>query len=75
MPDDNPDLNQIDVEELARLALDLGNIDSPSGQEKPVAEFVEKWLHQAGFKTKVLALDPVLGDNPLVIKMRPPNIL
>ena len=37
-------LCQIDIEELADLALDLGNIDSPPGREKPVAEFVQAWL-------------------------------
>ncbi len=51
-------LNQIDREELAELALTLGNIDSPSGEEKPVADFVEAWLRQEGFQTKVLALLP-----------------
>jgi acetylornithine deacetylase/succinyl-diaminopimelate desuccinylase-like protein len=58
MPEDDLVLSQIDVEELARLALDLGNIDSPSGQEKPVADFVENWLRREGFKTDVLALFP-----------------
>lgn len=33
-------LSRIDGEELGRLALTLGNIDSPSGSEKPVAEFL-----------------------------------
>ncbi|MFC1902587.1 M20/M25/M40 family metallo-hydrolase [Chloroflexota bacterium] len=49
-------LTQIDRDELAGLALTLGNIDSPSGQEKPVAECVEAWLQQEGFVTKSLAL-------------------
>ena len=33
-------LEHIDREELTDLALALGKIDSPSGQEKEVAEFV-----------------------------------
>jgi len=35
-------LANIDREELANLALDLSNIDSPSGKEKEVGKFVEE---------------------------------
>jgi acetylornithine deacetylase/succinyl-diaminopimelate desuccinylase-like protein len=51
-------LEQIDREELADLALDLGNIDSPPGHERQVGEFVEAWLRQEGFKTRVLNMVP-----------------
>jgi hypothetical protein len=37
-------LNQIEREELTRIALESGNIDSPPGQEKPLSEFIETWL-------------------------------
>ena len=49
-------LSQIDRKELSELALALGNIDSPPGQEKGVAEYVVSWLQQQGFRTKVLSL-------------------
>jgi acetylornithine deacetylase/succinyl-diaminopimelate desuccinylase-like protein len=51
-------LKLIDKEELASLALDLGNIDSPPGRERGVGEFVETWLVQEGFKTKIVSLVP-----------------
>ena len=57
-------LGQIDREELTNLALALGRIDSPAGQEKEVAEFVEAWLLQEGFRTKVVSLTP---DRPNVV--------
>ena len=31
-------LDHIDVDELVKVALDLGNIDSPTGSEGPVGE-------------------------------------
>ncbi len=51
-------LKLIDKEELANLALDLGNIDSPPGREREVGEFVEAWLRVEGFKTRVVSLVP-----------------
>ena len=57
-------LEQIDREELAELALALAKIDSPSGQEKEVAEFVEAWLRHEGFETRVVGLIP---DRPSVV--------
>ncbi len=57
-------LSQIDREELVNLALALGNIDSPPGQEKEVGEFVEAWLQQEGFETKVICLT---SDRPNVV--------
>ena len=57
-------LAEIDRDELVDLVLALGNIDSPPGQEKEVAEFVESWLQREGFKTRVLSL---LEDRPNVV--------
>lgn len=57
-------LGQIDKEELANLAISLGNIYSPPGCEKEVAEFVEGWLQKEGFETKVISLTP---DRPNVV--------
>src|SRR4030042_991726 len=51
-------LEKIDKEELANLALELSKIDSPSGQEKKVADFVEAWLRQEGFETRGVGLLP-----------------
>lgn len=55
---------QIDKEELASLALALGNIDSPAGREKEVGQFVESWLEQEGFQTRTTSL---FEDRPNVI--------
>ncbi len=57
-------LAQIDREELANLAIALGNIDSPTGREKEVGEFIEGWLRQEGFSTRVLSLLP---DRPNIV--------
>jgi acetylornithine deacetylase/succinyl-diaminopimelate desuccinylase-like protein len=57
-------LSLIDKEELAALAITLGNIFSPPGQEKAVAEFVEQWLQREGFETKVISL---IQERPNVV--------
>ena len=41
--------DKIDVDELVKVALDLGNIDSPTGSEGPVGEYVYDWLIRQGF--------------------------
>ncbi len=57
-------LKQIDKEELANLALSLSKIDSPVGKEKEVAEYIEVWLRNEGFATRVVGLIP---DRPNVV--------
>ncbi len=57
-------LAHIDREELANLALDLSNIDSPPGREKEVGDFIEAWMHQEGFRTRVISLVP---DRPNIV--------
>jgi len=42
-------LKKIDKEELADLALELGKIPSPWGQEAVVGDFVFKWMKENGF--------------------------
>ena len=65
MPTDiEPILDQIDREELADLAVSLGNIYSPPGSEGEVAEFVRGWLQKEGFETKVICLMP---DRPNIV--------
>ena len=49
-------LNRINPDELVKVALDLGNIDSPTGQEGEIAEFVYGWLGQQGFAPRKLGL-------------------
>ncbi len=61
-------LDRIDVDELVRVALDLGNIDSPTGSEGPVGEYVYEWLTRQGFAAKKVALLP---DRPNVIGTLP----
>jgi acetylornithine deacetylase/succinyl-diaminopimelate desuccinylase-like protein len=60
--------DKIDVEELLKVTLDLGNIDSPTGSEGPVADYVYDWLRREGFETSKLALYP---DRPNVVATFP----
>ena len=57
-------LDHIDVDELVKVALDLGNIDSPTGSEGPVADYVYDWLRGQGIAARKVALIP---DRPNVI--------
>jgi acetylornithine deacetylase/succinyl-diaminopimelate desuccinylase-like protein len=61
-------LDHIDKDELVKVALDLGNIDSPTGSEGPVGEYVYDWLTRQGFAPKKVALFP---DRPNVIATLP----
>src|SRR5687767_16041687 len=56
--------DKIDVDELVKVALDLGNIDSPTGSEGPVGEYVYDWMTRQGFPAKKVALMP---DRPNVV--------
>jgi acetylornithine deacetylase/succinyl-diaminopimelate desuccinylase-like protein len=49
---------KIDVDAMIKLALDLGNIDSPTGREGPVADYVQDWLRREGFDAKKVGLYP-----------------
>ncbi len=59
---------KIDTEELVKVALDLGNIDSPTGREGPVAAYVYDWMRREGFDARKIALYP---DRPNVIATWP----
>jgi acetylornithine deacetylase/succinyl-diaminopimelate desuccinylase-like protein len=61
-------LDRIDVDELVKVALDLANIDSPTGSEGPVGEYVHDWLTRQGFAARKVALVP---DRPNVIGTLP----
>jgi acetylornithine deacetylase/succinyl-diaminopimelate desuccinylase-like protein len=61
-------LDRIDVDELVKVALDLANIDSPTGSEGPVGEYVYEWLRRQGFEAKKVALLP---ERPNVIGTLP----
>ncbi len=61
-------LRQIDADELVALALDLGNLDSPSMAEGPVAQYVYDWLGRAGFSPRKVALVP---DRPNIVATLP----
>jgi len=61
-------LDHIDVDELVKVALDLGNIDSPTGSEGPVGDYVHDWLSGQGIKAQKVALIP---DRPNVIGTLP----
>jgi acetylornithine deacetylase/succinyl-diaminopimelate desuccinylase-like protein len=60
--------DRIDVDELVKVTLDLGNIDSPTGSEGPVAEYVYDWLIRQGFQARKIALVP---DRPNVLGTLP----
>lgn len=64
LPGEAEVLAAIDREELISLALDLANIDSPSGQEKPVSDFALQWLSDNGIRAFQLGLVP---DRPNVV--------
>jgi acetylornithine deacetylase/succinyl-diaminopimelate desuccinylase-like protein len=63
LPGEAEVLAAIDREELIALALELANIDSPSGQEKPVSDFILQWLTDNGIRGVQLGLVP---DRPNV---------
>lgn len=56
-------LDAIREEEVVELALALGNIDSPTGEEGAAAEHVYGWLEQHGFAPRRVGLFP---DRPNV---------
>jgi acetylornithine deacetylase/succinyl-diaminopimelate desuccinylase-like protein len=60
--------DHIDVDELVKVALDLGNIDSPTGSEGPVADYVYDWLIRQGIAARKVALVP---DRPNVVGVVP----
>jgi acetylornithine deacetylase/succinyl-diaminopimelate desuccinylase-like protein len=50
--------SRIDPREVVELALELGNIDSPSGSEGRAADRVFEWLQQAGLAPRRYGLHP-----------------
>src|SRR5437899_8246343 len=61
-------LDKIDVDELVKVALDLANMDSATGAEGPVGEYVSDWLTREGFAARRIALMP---DRPNVLGTLP----
>ena len=59
---------KLDTDELIKVALDLANIDSPTGREGPVADYLCDWLRREGFEARTVALYP---DRPNVIATLP----
>jgi acetylornithine deacetylase/succinyl-diaminopimelate desuccinylase-like protein len=57
-PDVQAVFQRIDTDELVRVALDLANIDSPTGREGPVADYVHDWLLRHGFESRKVGLFP-----------------
>ena len=51
-----------------KVTLDLANIDSPTGSEGPVADYVHDWLSREGFDAHKMGLYP---DRPNVIATLP----
>ena len=51
-------LDHIDIDELVKVTLDLANIDSPTGNEGPVADYVHEWLTREGFHARKVGLYP-----------------
>jgi acetylornithine deacetylase/succinyl-diaminopimelate desuccinylase-like protein len=51
-------IEHINTDELIKLALDLANLDSPTGSEGPAAEYVHDWLTRQGFDARRVALYP-----------------
>ena len=61
-------MERINVDDLVKIALDLGNIDSPTGSEGPVADYVYDWLRREGFEARKVGLYP---DRPNVVAILP----
>jgi acetylornithine deacetylase/succinyl-diaminopimelate desuccinylase-like protein len=61
-------MDKINVDELVKVTLDLANIDSPTGSEGPVADYVHDWLRREGFEARKLGLYP---DRPNVLAILP----
>jgi acetylornithine deacetylase/succinyl-diaminopimelate desuccinylase-like protein len=51
-------LDHIDADELVNVTLDLANLDSPTGSEGPVADYVHDWLVRQGFDARKVGLYP-----------------
>ncbi len=66
--DPNEVIDRIDADELIKVTLDLANIDSPTGSEGPVADYVYDWLVREGFDARKVALYP---DRPNVLATLP----
>jgi acetylornithine deacetylase/succinyl-diaminopimelate desuccinylase-like protein len=49
---------QIDDDALVELALALGNLDSPTGEEGAASDYVHDWLAEAGFEARRLGMFP-----------------
>jgi acetylornithine deacetylase/succinyl-diaminopimelate desuccinylase-like protein len=47
-------LAQIDPDEIVRLAVTMGNIYSPTGQEGEMAAFVYDWMDRNGFEPRLI---------------------
>lgn len=61
-------MGKIDHDELIQLTLDLANIDSPTGGEGPVAQFVYEWMIKQGFDARKVGLYP---DRPNIVAVIP----
>ena len=48
----------INLDELTELALTLGNMASPAGDEAPVGDYLVDWLKRNGFTPKKVGLVP-----------------
>jgi len=51
-------LDRINADELVKVALDLSNIDSPTGREAEVGQYVYDWLKGQGFAPQKVGLLP-----------------
>jgi acetylornithine deacetylase/succinyl-diaminopimelate desuccinylase-like protein len=61
-------MDKIDTDELVKVTLDLANIDSPTGSEGPVADYVHDWLTKNGIDSRKIGLYP---DRPNVVATIP----
>jgi acetylornithine deacetylase/succinyl-diaminopimelate desuccinylase-like protein len=51
-------LNEIKTDELIELALTMGNIYSPTGQEAAISAFVADWMDRNGFEPRLIGPTP-----------------
>ena len=51
-------VDSLSPDEVIRLALALGNVDSPAGHEQEAGEYIFRWLDERGFDPRKVGLLP-----------------
>lgn len=60
-------LRHLDADEVVALSIELGSIDSPSGEEHEVADRLERWCREEGFEARRVRYDDTHAGNMLAV--------